>query len=195
MQIIQPSGSHRLGTLITLAAAIVGLLAAGCGGSGSHASTTPHAQSFINSAFKYSACMRDHGVTSFPDPQMTDQGGNQGVQLRLPAGLVSSPQFRGARADCQGILPMPQNANPVQSAQQRYQKEQDALSFARCMRGNGVSHFPDPDGEGQLTIEMVVAAGIDVHAQSVLAAVKTCLPAAHGALTVAGVRHALAEVP
>ena len=67
----------------------------------------------------------------------------------------------------------------------------DGLSFARCMRGHGVTRFPDPTAQGQLTVEMVQAQGIDVHSPAILRVVQTCLPASHGMLTPAKIREAL----
>ena len=43
---------------------------------------------------------------------------------------------------------------------------------------------------GQLTLAMVDAAGVDVHAPAVQAAARTCLPAADGAITAAQVYRA-----
>ena len=45
-----------------------------------------------------------------------------------------------------------------------------------CMRSHGVGRFPDPTAQGQLTVEMVQAQGIDVHSPAVLQAVQACLP-------------------
>ena len=59
------------------------------------------------------------------------------------------------------------------------------------MRSHGVARFPDPTAQGQLTVEMVQAQGIDVHSPAVLRVVQACLPASHGALTPAKVREAL----
>ena len=59
------------------------------------------------------------------------------------------------------------------------------------MRSHGVARFPDPTAQGQLTVEMVEAQGIDVHSPAVLRIVQACLPASHGALTPAKVRAAL----
>jgi hypothetical protein len=61
------------------------------------------------------------------------------------------------------------------------------------MRSHGVVRFPDPDAQGQLTLEMVQAQGIDVHSPQVLRVVQTCLPASHGLLTPAKVRQALSR--
>jgi hypothetical protein len=50
---------------------------------------------------KYAACMRSHGVPSFPDP--TFSGGR--VNLRLSPGISSSPQFKSAQQACQAQGP------------------------------------------------------------------------------------------
>jgi hypothetical protein len=59
------------------------------------------------------------------------------------------------------------------------------------MRSHGVTRFPDPPTQGDLTVHMVQAQGIDVHSPAVLRVVQACLPASHGALTPAKVREAL----
>ena len=55
------------------------------------------------------------------------------------------------------------------------------------------SRVPDPTAQGQLTVEMGQAEGIDVHSPAVLHVVQVCLPASHGALTPAKVQEALAN--
>jgi hypothetical protein len=62
------------------------------------------------------------------------------------------------------------------------------------MRGHGVTRFPDPTAQGDPSVEMVQAQGIDVHSPAVLQAVQACLPAFHGLLTPAQVREALNNV-
>ena len=61
------------------------------------------------------------------------------------------------------------------------------------MRDHGVNNFPDPTAQGQLTLEMVSAAGVDLQAPSVRSAALACVPASHGALTKAAVERALAQ--
>ncbi len=188
----------RLGAAATLS---IASLAAGCGSSakttttGSTAGQPP--QNIVADAYKYSACMRDNGVSGFPDPQTVDQPGQHGLSIKITPAITSSPAFAKARSACSRIMPggQFQNGSPAQQAQQQEARKEDALSFAECMRAKGVANFPDPNAAGQLTVQMVVAQGIDVHATSVLTAVKACLPASHGALTVAGVRQAIASVP
>jgi hypothetical protein len=185
MQISKPT------TLRAIAIASLSLLAAGCGGSGKSPTTgAGPSRNPVQAAFKYSACMRNHGVTNFPDPQVVNHNGEHGVAIHA-VGPKSSPQFQAAAKACQGILPAPSGNGPQETAQQRRTRLTDALSFARCMRSHGVTSFPDPTAQGDLSIEMVQAQGIDVHSPAVLRVVQACLPASHGALTPAKVKAAL----
>ena len=185
MQISEPAA------LRAIAVASLALLAAGCGGSGkSPTNGSTSSQNSVQAAFKYSACMRNHGVTNFPDPQVVNHNGERGVRIQA-VGPKSSPQFEAATKACQGILPAPSGNGPQQTAQQRATRVADALSFARCMRSHDLTRFPDPTPQGDLSIEMVQAQGIDVHSPAVLRVVQACLPASHGALTPAKVKAAL----
>jgi hypothetical protein len=53
------------------------------------------------------------------------------------------------------------------------------LAFAHCVRGHGISNFPDPNGQGGFNL---AGTGITSHqlTPAELAAARTCLPAAHG---------------
>jgi hypothetical protein len=115
------------------------------------------------------------------------------VKLAINQAAATSPKFHAAMAACNHLLPNRGGSEPQESAQQQRKQLADALSFAKCMRSHGVSRFPDPTAQGQLTVEMVQAAGIDVHSPTVLRVVQACLPASHGALTPAKVREALAN--
>jgi hypothetical protein len=185
MQISKPRA------LPVIALASVTLLAAGCGGSGkSRTNGASASQNPVRAAFRYSACMRNHGVANFPDPQVINHDGEHGIRIQA-VGPKGSPQFEAAQKACQGILPALKGNGPQETAQQKRARLADALSFARCMRSNGVTRFPDPTAEGDLSVEMVQAQGIDVHSPAVLQVVQACLPASHGALTPAKVREAL----
>ncbi len=87
---------------------------------------------------------------------------------------------------------LPQNGGPRRSTARGLRtKIADGVSFARCMRHRaGVANFPDPTPQGQLTVAMVQAQGIDIHSPAVLRAVQECLPASHGMLTPAKVAEA-----
>ena len=173
------------------------LLAAGCGGgsrtgspgvaSVASSTTTSTTATTQNALLAFSHCMRSNGVPSFPDPQRF-AGGN--VKLTIHGYGTGSPHFAAAMNACGHLLP---SRGPEQSAQQARTQLADELSFAKCMRRHGVGNFPDPTAQGQLTVEMVEAQGIDVRSAAVLRVVQTCLPASHGGLTAAKVREAIAN--
>jgi hypothetical protein len=173
-----------------IAVASLALLAAGCGGSGSSpTSGSTLSRNPVQAALRYAACMRNHGVANFSDPKVAEDG--VAIHAVKPK---SSPQFEAAAKACKGILPAPSGSGPQETAQQKRTRLADALSFARCMRSHGATSFPDPTAQGDLSIEMVRAQGIDVHSPAVLRAVQACLPASHGALTPAKVKAALNSV-
>jgi len=177
-----------------VAAAAFALLAAGCGGGGSPAGVASVASSTTvattttttqNGLVAFSGCMRSNGVPNFPDPQRL-AGGN--LKLTLHRLGSDSPQFRAAMSSCSQLLP---NSGSQETAQQQRTQLADELSFARCMRSHGIARFPDPTAQGDLSVELVQAQGIDVHSPAVLHVVQACLPASHGGLTAAKVAEAL----
>jgi hypothetical protein len=174
--------------------AALSLCAAGCGGGGSSevasvaSTTTTTATTATQSGLlAFSNCMRSNGAPDFPDPQRF-AGGN--VKLTIHQLGASSPHLQTALSACDHLLPSGRSGSQ-ETAQQQRTRLADELSFARCMRRHGVSRFPDPSAQGELTVEMVRAQGIDLHSPAVLQDVQACLPASHGALTPAKVREAL----
>jgi hypothetical protein len=135
--------------------------------------------------------MRNHGLTNFPDPRVTSSPGHQSVMLRISPAISSSPLFKSAQHACQSLLPAPNNANPAQAAAQEHAREQALLAFAKCLRAHGLSRFPDPTSQGQLTLAMVHDAGIDLQAPNVLPAAKACVGLTHGIITYADVERAV----
>jgi hypothetical protein len=185
--------------LIPLSATIVGvaLLAAGCGAtkttstSGSLSKSPPG--DFVANAYKYAACMRSHGVANFPDPKVTHTAG--GTQVAIHAVGPNSPQFNTAAQACRGILPPPSAADQAQQAADQRRHAQDLVSFARCLRGHGITRFPDPNAQGQLSLSQVEALGIDLQAPSFRAAALACVPASNGSVTRAAVLQATSGNP
>ena len=56
-------------------------------------------------ALKFSACMRAHGVPSFPDPDFRN-GGKIAIRIGPGSGIdPRSPQFQAAQKACVGLLP------------------------------------------------------------------------------------------
>lgn len=105
------------------------------GGSGASGSS-PLAQ-----AVAYSQCMRSHGVSNFPDPVQTPDGG---YGYRTNGIDPNSAAFQGALQACKA-LPSPWNSTGQQltSAQQ-----QAWLNWAQCIRAHGLPNFPDPTFSG-----------------------------------------------
>jgi hypothetical protein len=180
-----------LAGVVVAAAVSLSLLAAGCGGSGGSAGVASAGAASAtttttdNGLVAFSSCMRANGVPSFPDPQQFPDGS---VKLTIHRLGTGDPHFQAAMGTCNHLLPA---RGGRQNTDQTPTQLADELSFARCMRNHGLTRFPDPKAQGGLTVEMVEAQGIDVHSPAVLRVVQACLPASHGALTLAKVREAL----
>ena len=113
----------------------------------------------------FSACMRSHGVSAFPDP--ASNGELPKVSLQQLG--VGSSEFQSAQAACRGLRPtggsltqetgclMLGNCPAAEVAQIRAAE----LRYARCMRSHGVSNWPDPTLNSQgMPVFDVTQAGI-----------------------------------
>jgi hypothetical protein len=169
-------------SVIVVAAVLV--LTAGCGGG----SATTAATTTQGALLTYSHCMRSHGVPNFPDPDTSGEIPKD----KVIAALGNGPQSQAAQRACQYLMPAsglgPSGAGATEP---RGTRLADALSFARCMRTRGFPSFPDPTSQGQLTPEMVTAAGIDLHQPSLLSAGLACVPDSHGLLTRTAIERAV----
>jgi hypothetical protein len=113
---------------------------AGCGGGGG--SNGNAAANDSANAVKFSQCMRQHGISDFPDP---DAQGH--LQIRISPGSPmnpNNPQFKAAQKACAKY--QERAGGHVDKAQQQ-RMQQAALNYARCMRAHGVN-FPDPQFSG-----------------------------------------------
>jgi hypothetical protein len=184
----------HLRTPVVLASASVALLVAGCGGNAPSSTTSaggPSSHTLDADAYKFSRCMREHGVANFPDPKVINQPGHSGVGIQVTPALTGSPQFKTAQHDCQGIMPGPGPGNGGPSPQQQAAHLKGLRSFATCMRSHRVPTFPDPNTQGQITPTMMSAAGINLHAPAVAAAATACVSASDGQVNAAAVAQAV----
>jgi len=104
------------------------------------ATTTP--ANDRDAALKFAQCMREHGLTWFPDPQ-----GGGGIQIKIPPGTDKS-KVDAAMAACKQFMPnggAPEKPDAAVLEQLR--------KFAQCMRDHGVTNFPDPKADGQLQLD------------------------------------------
>jgi hypothetical protein len=88
------------------------------------------------------------------------RAGNRGRRLRRGGSIAAVAAAVAVVAAACSALPGSPNGSV---------KYQEALAFARCMRGHGVPNFPDPGSNGQLS-----GNGIDGHSPQVQSAVGAC---------------------
>jgi hypothetical protein len=111
----------------------------GSSGGGGDPTATAHEK-----GVKFAECMRRNGVSKFPDPgasgKLTIDAVANGSSLD-----PSTPAFKQAISACKDLEPAGFTGGKRSSAQQSA-----ALTFARCIRANGVPDFPDPIPNGPL---------------------------------------------
>ncbi|GAA2635183.1 hypothetical protein SMC26_08625 [Actinomadura fulvescens] len=94
---------------------------------------------------EYSKCMRANGLKDFPDPEADPGGKGVGISSTLDP---DDPKYKAADGKCKTLLPaQPGEIDP--------QAREAAVKLAACMRSNGVSNFPDPDGTGTFHLKDV----------------------------------------
>lgn len=145
---------HEMRLLFVSALVGLALLVTGCGGAhgaavahlaatktGSASDSTSYRKPPSKAAlYAASACMRKHGVPSFPNPIFIL--GKYRFGFTVDSGVdPDTPQFRRAEAYCQArFLGGSKPFSPAQLA--RWQAR--ALKYAQCIRANGLKVFPDP---------------------------------------------------
>jgi hypothetical protein len=133
---------NKASVLLAVSAAALALTAAGCGGSGASNSSSSSSNPTLERAVKYAQCMRENGVTNFPDP---DKNGRFMIAAGGPN--QNSSQFKKAKQACKSQEPPGIQDDPAQISHD----QKEWLNFAQCMRKNGISDFPDPQ-DGRLLV-------------------------------------------
>lgn len=115
----------------------------------------------------FARCMRQNGLTNFPDPD--------GTGLTLPQGMSpNSPAYLKAESKCkqyEASGPKAQGTAPVDNSGVSWSAT-DKLKYAKCMRDNGVPKFPDPDSTGGFVLTQ--ESGIDPNSTVFKKAQDTC---------------------
>ena len=155
------------------ALAIVALIGAGCSGNANKTAASP------DKGMKFAACMRDNGVSAFPDP---DASGGLTIDAVANGSSVdtSTAAFQKAVGACRDLEP-----SGFMGRKRSAQEQERGLEFAQCMRDNGVGDFPDPAKDGPLidTTRIPSAAGRGAHSiPGFQAAVDKCHGELAGAL-------------
>ncbi len=157
------------------ALAMVALIGAGCSDTPAQTSTRSSGgnenATDRDKAVRFSECMRDNGVSAFPDP---DASGELTIDA-IANGSSLDPNtaaFESAISACKDLQPAGFTGHERSAREQAI-----ALKFAACMRDNGVSDFPDPTSDSPLidTRRIPSLAGQDPRASpGFTAAQKTC---------------------
>jgi hypothetical protein len=108
------------------------------------AETTPTAQDPQEAGLAHSKCMREHGLTEWPDPDAQGR-----IRLRLGSIDPESAEFRAASDACGHLAP-----EGWGDAASDPRDAEVLLEFARCMRENGVPDYPDPEPDGAVRIRL-----------------------------------------
>jgi hypothetical protein len=136
---MQPT--HR-GTLLlaTLGLLAAGLILAACGGS---SPPSDPAASAADSALKFSKCMREHGVKNFPNPEVSAGG----IKLSFKGEGVKPQTMDSAQKACQHFQEEGEQG-PELTPQEKVEKEEEVLKFAKCMREHGIEVEASVSGGG-----------------------------------------------
>jgi hypothetical protein len=156
----------------TIAGVLTGiaLLVAACGGTSSTgASTASHSIPDTQpNALAYSQCMQSHGDPGFPNPKQGPGGAWLYPETPQTQQYFNGPAFDTAQRACRKIQPN-QGITPAQ----RQAALDQLLKLARCMRGHGITGFPDPTSNGG-GIGLHIDDNIDPSSPQFQAAAKTC---------------------
>jgi hypothetical protein len=152
--------------IFVVAVTAAAMLTAGCGGGSPSASRPASQPDLAAEAVAFARCMRSHGLSGYPDPQVSQSAGHGTVGIS-PGGLdPNSPAFMSATRACGHLLPGDGSSSSASSPAEQAQD----LRFASCMRTHGVPDFPDPGRDGAFTLP----AGVDQQAPQFQRATKAC---------------------
>jgi hypothetical protein len=133
-------GERVTRTLLPLAALaiLVALITAGCSNASTETGTGNDTAANHEKAMKFAQCMRDNGVSQFPDP---DASGALTIENVVNGSSVdpNSATFQQALSACRDLEPA-----GFMGQKRSAQQQAAALKFAQCIRDNGVKDFPDP---------------------------------------------------
>jgi hypothetical protein len=151
------------------ALAVIAVIGAGCGGSDTSGggNTTAGIQA---KATKFAQCMRENGVSEFPDP---DASGNLTIDGVLNGSSIdpNSPTWNAAIDACKDLQPSGFTGGGERDAGQ----QEAALQFAQCIRDNGVEDFPDPaSGQPLIDTNRIPSANTDRGMSILNAAMRKC---------------------
>jgi len=122
---------------------MVALLSACGSGTPARTSAANNTAATVEEAVKFAECMRNNGVSDFPDP---DASGQFAYGIKAGSSLdPSTAAWKQAVSACKDLEPT--GLIPTTFTSQQIAAR---LRFAQCMRTNGAPDFPDPSDNGPL---------------------------------------------
>jgi hypothetical protein len=150
------------GLLLAIGVAGCGTAGGGDGvaSAGGQSSSAAQATGDQDRLVKYMQCMREHGI-DMPDVAPDSEGA---VRMELPDG-ADPAKVDAANKDCKQYMP---GGGEVRKADP--QMLEQLRNFAKCMRDNGVTDFPDPSENGDTELK----GSLDPQSPKFKAAEQTC---------------------
>jgi hypothetical protein len=159
--------SRTVRTLALVGVTGLTLAASACGGSSgakvAQVGTTSANHPRPHGPQAFSACMRSHGVPTFPDP---DSSGT----IHVPSSIDDLPTAKAAYRACRSLAP----SEGSLTGQGDVLTQDRLLAFAKCMRAHGVPNFPDPQVVNGHIADMHAAGQIDPSSPIVIAGMAAC---------------------
>jgi hypothetical protein len=159
--------SRKLRPLAALA--VVALIGAGCSNEPAENDTAGNTNA-AKQGMKFAECMRDNGVSEFPDP---DASGGLTIDGVLNGSSLdpSSAAWQNAIAACEDLQPPGFTGDEEVTTEE----QETRLEFAQCMRDNGVKDFPDPAKDQPLVDTTRIPSSATEGGMTILnAAMQTC---------------------
>jgi hypothetical protein len=153
---------------------MLALISAGCSNASSEAGPDGGGgnknASNRDKALQFAECMRDNGVTEFPDPDASGELTIDGV-LNGSSLNPNSPAWKEAIGACKDLQPPGFTGDDEVTDEE----QETRLEFAQCIRDNGVEDFPDPaKGEPLVDTNRIPSAATEGGMTILNAAMQTC---------------------
>jgi hypothetical protein len=116
--------------------------------------------------------MRAHGVPNFPEPEISNNGNEHKVAVRVTPAITGNPNFNSAQHACAKLAP---GGGPGEGSNRPIspQEQSQYLKAAACIRSHGIPDFPDPTFSGG-GVHLPKTAGVNPHSPQVRAAEEAC---------------------
>jgi hypothetical protein len=160
--------TRRLGPLTALA--VVALIGAGCSSEPAESGSAANTNAGQEQAVKFAECMRNNGISDFPDP---DASGGLTIDGVLNGSSLdpNTAAWQNAIAACKDLQPPGFTGDEDVTDEE----QQERLEFAQCMRDNGVEDFPDPAEDAPLVnTNLIPSSSTEAGMTAINAAMQTC---------------------